>query len=277
MDDASSLRSGAGTGAGTSRSLMLHRWVGKGASLLAVTVLLAACGSGAPGASVAPNADEERKLAQASGRAVPGTDPRLDRLLLSCEAGSLADCETVYWDSPLDSEYEERALAAIPVEELAGVLERRSEQLGLSDPPGSGSGGSIEPDAEPYFGTIDLAVGFPDDPHLVEVLAGGSADTSDLPVECRFGSVSFNPDVRLRYRAGSLPLHISAYAAREDLTLIVRLPDGRFLCNDDHTGLDPAVSISDPRSGTYEVWVGVYDGEFAEGVIAFSELAPYFG
>jgi hypothetical protein len=89
--------------------------------------------------------------------------------------------------------------------------------------------------------------------------------------------VGINPHVRLNYQAGStFPLNIYAYSRSSDLFLIVQLPSGRFACNDDYSGLDPAVLIERPRSGTYNIWVGVFGLGSGDGTLAISEFAPRF-
>lgn len=50
----------------------------------------------------------------------------------------------------------------------------------------------------------------------------------------------------------------------DDLVLMVRTPDGEYVCSDDVDGLDPVVS-GNANAGVYEVWVGGYD-EDADGV-----------
>jgi hypothetical protein len=148
---------------------------------------------------------------------------------------------------------------------------------GSTPPPGAGDGSSsgtssleLEPDGEPYFGTVRLSAGFPVDPHVVEILAGGSVESAELPTGC-VGNVGTRPDVVLEYTAGSFPLAFAA-TSDDDLTLIIRTPDGRFLCDDDTFGLDPAVLIESPSSGRYAVWVGTYGADFADAELEISEL-----
>lgn len=68
------------------------------------------------------------------------------------------------------------------------------------------------------------------------------------------------PDAVLSLAAAERNLAI--YARSEvDLTLAVRSPDGRWLCNDDSFGLDPAVIFETAPAGDYLVFVG----GFAQG------------
>jgi len=128
----------------------------------------------------------------------------------------------------------------------------------------------LDPDGEPYFGTVRLRAGFPEDPHTVTLLAGGSVNQAGLPSGC-LGNVGARPDVVIEYTAGSLPLNIVATSSA-DLTLVVRTPEGRVLCDDDTIGLDPAVLISTPSSGRYVVWVGTYGNDFEDATLLISEL-----
>ena len=125
--------------------------------------------------------------------ALPGLDSRLDVLLRACEAGSLEECEQLYWDVAPDSEYAVRALAMIPADALGGMLER---QFGSDRPsaapaappspsPSTEPSGDLDPDGAPYYETLRLSAGFADDPRLIRVRAGGFADASFLPSECR--------------------------------------------------------------------------------------------
>jgi hypothetical protein len=217
---------------------------------------------------------------------LPGLDSRFDVLLRACESGGIEQCEALYWDVAPDSEYATRALAMIPADMLAAMLERRpgsespapAPEPQPSPPTAPERVGDLEPDGEPYFETLVLTSGFADDPRLITVRAGGFADSSSLPVECQGVAIGFRPDVRLIYEAGpNYPLNIYAYSRTDDLVVVVRLPDGRFICNDDYSGLNPAVLIDRPRSGTYNIWVGVYSDDFGDGTLAISELTPDFG
>lgn len=40
-----------------------------------------------------------------------GSDPYFDNLYDDCESGSTSSCDTLYWESPVDSEYESFAMA----------------------------------------------------------------------------------------------------------------------------------------------------------------------
>lgn len=42
----------------------------------------------------------------AAGSAPPGTDPEFDALWIACDQGSASACDDLYFDSPLDSDYE---------------------------------------------------------------------------------------------------------------------------------------------------------------------------
>jgi hypothetical protein len=112
--------------------------------------------------------------------------------------------------------------------------------------------------ADPNYGTVELASGFSPDPQVIAVRSGGSLDARTLNPACR-GFISQAPDVRLHYDAGSLPLIISV-AASADTTLVVNGPDGSWYCDDDSgvAGLNPMVRFNRPQAGRYEIWVGTY-------------------
>ena len=185
--------------------------------------------------------------------------------LAACEAGDVDICAELYLEAPVGSELEERA--------FAGMLGGSASDAGG----GAGDGAGVDPDGEPFYGEVVLENGFVPDPYLLELAAGGSADAADLDPACA-GGIGSRPDLRLDFTAGALPLNIFAYADDADLTLVVRDPSGRYRCNDDFEGLAPAVLIDRPASGSYEIWVGVWDGvgEYGTATLAISELDPAF-
>lgn len=205
-----------------------------------------------------PSADED-------GAGDGGAGPDEAMRLAACEAGDIDVCAELYLEAPVGSDLEERALAGL----LGGPAAGASTA--------GGGGITVDPDGEAFFGDVGLETGFTPDPYVVELTAGGSADAADLATGCA-GGIGSRPDVRLVFAAGQLPLNISATAPTEDLTLVVRDPSGRYRCNDDFSGLHPAVLIDRPASGTYEIWVGVWGdtGTFADATLAISELDPVF-
>ena len=112
--------------------------------------------------------------------------------------------------------------------------------------------------ADPNFGTLDLASGFTPDPQVVAVRSGGNINAQTIATTCA-GFISNAPDVRLNYTAGSLPLIISV-AASADTTLVVNGPDGSYYCDDDSgaQGMNPMVRFNHPASGQYDIWIGTY-------------------
>ena len=122
------------------------------------------------------------------------------------------------------------------------------------------------------YGSIRLNAGFTPDPRSVNLTAGGSIDASRIGSPCT-GSIARAPDYELTYSAGSLPLYIYAQSQR-DTTLVVNGPDGQWYCDDDSNGgLNPQVTFNSPRSGVYDIWVGVFGGGTAAATLHISELA----
>jgi hypothetical protein len=137
------------------------------------------------------------------------------------------------------------------------------------------AGPSQPQQVEPLYETVDLNTGFLPDPQSVELLAGGPNQASNMAgPDCRGYINEERPDVRLNFNAGSFPMNI--YAVSEaDLTLVVRLPDGSWACNDDTQGFNPAVSVQPAQSGAYDIWVGTYSqGSTPEATLFISELSP---
>jgi hypothetical protein len=129
--------------------------------------------------------------------------------------------------------------------------------------------------AAPNYGTRVVRTGFMPDPRTVAVRAGGNISAEEaVGSHCR-GYITNRPDVRVIYRAGDeLPLILSVNS-REDTTLIVNAPDGRWYCDDDsgNRGMNPSIRFRRPMSGRYEVWVGTYrPGPSAAARLHISEL-----
>jgi hypothetical protein len=131
--------------------------------------------------------------------------------------------------------------------------------------------------ADPFFGSLSLEAGFMPDPRLIELAAGGSVDVSYLGDECA-GFAASAPDVRLLWVGNSASLGFFFEPAEDgDTSLVVNLPDGSWLCNDDWNGdtLDPMIQISNPAAGQYDIWVGTYEaGPAIPGQLGITERTP---
>ena len=124
---------------------------------------------------------------------------------------------------------------------------------------------------QPTFGEETLTAGFAPDPHSIELVAGGPINARET-IDCA-GYIADAPDFRLRYVAGDLPLIVSV-RSDGDTTLVIRTPSGDWICDDDSGGsLNPLVTISDPSSGPYDIWVGDFDGNSPSATLLISEMA----
>ncbi len=128
------------------------------------------------------------------------------------------------------------------------------------------------PGSAPSYGMLSLDAGFADDPRAVRVRAGGAISAYDLDPACS-GFISDAPTLSVDYAAGALPLYVYAVSG-DDTTLIVRMPDGSYACNDDQSGFDPGVEITDPQSGRYDVWLGTFGAGvgYPEATLSVSEI-----
>jgi len=123
------------------------------------------------------------------------------------------------------------------------------------------------------YGEVRLSAGFTPDPHRVNLTAGGSIDAyteTDLPAAC-VGDISNAPDYEVTYSAGSLPL-VFRTRSSTDTTLIINGPDGRWYCDDDSWGDgDAEVRFNKPSSGTYDIWIGTFNGGTASAALLVTE------
>jgi hypothetical protein len=111
-----------------------------------------------------------------------------------------------------------------------------------------------DPGLAPTYGSANLKAGFKKDPFVVKVEAGGEIQTNKGDFT---HWVAKAPDYRLNYKAGTFALTIYAECP-EDTTLLINLPDGTWVANDDGpgTGLNPLLKFTSPKSGQYDIWVG---------------------
>lgn len=147
---------------------------------------------------------------------------------------------------------------------------------GQGNTPGQAQGQAPNITAPARYATVPLTAGFMPDPHEIRVEAGGELDASAAGIgpECVGYIDATRADVILNYTAGNFPLYLSANS-RADTTIVVRDPQGNWLCNDDLVGLDPGVVIQRPQSGEYRIWVGTLDrGPPQQAVMRISELPP---
>lgn len=143
-----------------------------------------------------------------------------------------------------------------------------TERVGM-DGDDSGSGPDIS--LEPNYGTANLRGGFTPDPWIKSILAGGSSPASAAKSGCE-GSVSAAPDIQIFFEPGDSDLTFRV-RAEEDTTLLINTPNGRFYCDDDSGGdLDPKVTITNPQSGRYDIWVGTYNDSMVQSTLEVSEM-----
>lgn len=133
------------------------------------------------------------------------------------------------------------------------------------------------------FGTQQLRGGFMPDPFRVNIRSGGNLDTSRMSLSpgCR-GYVTAQPDYILNYvnSASFLRFYFRANASGgprqgRDTTLVINDARGGWHCDDDGGGnFNPMVSIDNPPSGQYDIWVGTYDGsgQYVDGQLSVTEL-----
>jgi hypothetical protein len=130
-------------------------------------------------------------------------------------------------------------------------------------------GETQNPNLSPTFGTVTLRAGFVPDPYTVRVVAGGNIRTNLGGIN---QSVANAPDYRLNYVAGNLPLTFYVRSAA-DTTLLVNLPNGTWVANDDGDGnLNPVIKIQRPMSGQYDIWVGTFNQGNPQATLYITEL-----
>ena len=119
-----------------------------------------------------------------------------------------------------------------------------------------GASAQFPPQGRPLYGFANLQSGFMPDPHIMRGALGGTVQASQFNSSCR-GNVNPQPSHVIRTRSGFQNLRV-VVSAQVDSTLMVRLPNGAILCDDDSgEGMNPLISVSSPP-GDIQVWVGAY-------------------
>jgi hypothetical protein len=126
-----------------------------------------------------------------------------------------------------------------------------------------------DPNLKPTYGSVKLASGFLPDPFTKDVQAGGNIRTSMGGVNTH---VAKAPDFSLHYTRGKYPLSFTVKSAG-DTTLLVNLPDGTWMADDDGGGgLDPLIRIANPQSGRYDIYVGTFRKDLVAATLHITEL-----
>ena len=146
----------------------------------------------------------------------------------------------------------------------------------------SSGGPNWEP--APLYETIEVGVGFDDDPRSVSLEAGGDRSAEGVGPNCG-GFINWEkPDVDVNYATDKDPGSIAGneklsfyVKASTDTTLVVYTPDRKWVCADDvsESNTNPVITFDRPLAGNYNIWVGTYEeGETKSATLYVSELAP---
>lgn len=138
---------------------------------------------------------------------------------------------------------------------------------------------ALNPSGSANYGAYSLSAGFVPDPWSVSVISGGSVDVyGALGGNCS-GYATTDPDVVLNWSGsgGLLRIYFEADSAGDDATLIIRLPNGSWSCDDDDTSvnsLNPLIHFDSAPSGRYAIWIGSYSpGDYISGQLKATEFA----
>jgi hypothetical protein len=154
---------------------------------------------------------------------------------------------------------------------LAGAaLVSAAVQLGAG---GTAQAQYIVPQAPPSYGTANL---IPNQRIMLQGVAGGGVSLSAVDGSCR-GYAQPTPSHVLMVPPGAAMVRIGATSGI-DTTLMVQMPDGRIVCDDDGgDGLNPLLEVP-AVPGQMRVWVGSYSssnaGPYQLDASAFGGGAP---
>ena len=126
-------------------------------------------------------------------------------------------------------------------------------------------------DTPSRFGTVPLHAGFNPDPRVVSGEAVGELQARSVHRKCK-GWISETPDYLVEADTAFFQLYVLG-RSRDDVTLVVRKPDGAVLCNDNRYGSKDPMVRGDFPIGTTQVWIGVREkGGTATYRLGFSEV-----
>lgn len=136
----------------------------------------------------------------------------------------------------------------------------------------------------PLYTTVEVGVGFDNDPRTVSLEAGGDKSAEGVGPNCG-GFINWEkPDVDVNYETSKEPGSVAGneklsfyVKAETDTTLVVFTPDRKWVCADDvsEANLNPVVTFDRPLAGNYNIWVGTYEsGETKTATLYVTELEP---
>lgn len=121
----------------------------------------------------------------------------------------------------------------------------------------------------PAFGSISISIG-DYAPQMLRGTAGGPVSLSAVDSSCR-GTADPRPSHVIMASGPLSALHIQVQASA-DSTLMVLLPDGRRLCDDDSGGSLQAMIETSTMAGPIYVWVGSYSGGMFPYALSVSQV-----
>lgn len=123
----------------------------------------------------------------------------------------------------------------------------------------------VASDASDALASVSLEPGFAGDPRTFRGVLRAEEPFDRRSRGCP-GVGSRAATLRLTLDEDFERIVLLAHAEEEqDLVLLVRTPDGEFVCADDVDDLDPVIS-GNANAGVYEIWVGGYD-ENTDGAV----------
>jgi hypothetical protein len=122
-----------------------------------------------------------------------------------------------------------------------------------------------DPSLAPTYGEVILTEG---NEAGIVLVAGGEFNAAGVASTCG-GMIYGRPDYAFNVStSGDATLILGAVSLEADTTLVVYGPDRLWYCDDDGgEGLDPLMGIRRAAPGRYVVWVGTYNGGYANAAL----------
>ncbi len=109
-------------------------------------------------------------------------------------------------------------------------------------------------------------------PQNFDVIAGGDQSLAECGLDA-VGYVITQPD--FEFNIAGMDNYTSLMVSVEadcDAVLLINDAVNNILYNDDTNGTDPAIEITDPADGIYDIWVGTFDGNACEAVLTLESF-----
>ncbi|NDJ53546.1 MAG: hypothetical protein GYB68_10740, partial [Chloroflexi bacterium] len=135
---------------------------------------------------------------------------------------------------------------------------------------------TLNPAAEPNFGSFPFPNDSGRDPFALAIVSGGRVNVGALGAGC-IGFASIAPDVVMSWSGDGFLRFFVVPQGLGDTALVIQEPGGTLACNDDSFDtLNPTLSYDPAPPGLYRVWVAsLNEGTSIDGTLFVTRNAEF--